>query len=118
MTDTRYIQRVRTRLFYDQNGLCYWCRKPMRLVERPDPNDTSPRMCTLDHRFGRGDPERGKHPGKRINVAACRACNHSRGGDQNPTPSTARTVVRAIGGTRPTLGDLCPQLATLLTATR
>jgi len=64
-------------LWRRQGGLCYWCKKPTRLLKTtggPIPEDAA----TIDHLDSRLSPERGKHKGEWRHVMACSKCNHER----------------------------------------
>lgn len=78
---TPYRARRRAELFQQQNGSCYWCHEPMQLLESYPPNGKlEADVCTLDHLFHRGHPDRTKltHDISRY-VAACWQCNQDRG---------------------------------------
>lgn len=73
-------RRQLARLFKEQNGLCHWCKKPMRKPGSFDgsqgirfPDD----ICTMDHLVERFN---GRKKGDKCEtVAACFRCNHERG---------------------------------------
>ncbi len=65
------------RLFQEQNGVCFYCRKPM-LIARIPAGQVQPRnLATLDHIIPRSA---GGANGPTLNcVAACHSCNNERG---------------------------------------
>ena len=73
--------RKRVRLYFEQGGLCYYCREEMWLqrmpaqIEGPLPK----KLCTFEHLDDRFSPNRGKLPGQKRVVAACAECNAKRG---------------------------------------
>jgi 5-methylcytosine-specific restriction endonuclease McrA len=71
------VQRVRTRLFHAQRGLCYYCNRPMLLAKGPSEGRQPPHLCTLDHiiPLSRG----GAFAPTQNAVAACAQCNNDRG---------------------------------------
>ncbi len=73
------LRKRRTKAYEEQNGLCYYCRRPMLFFDIIPKGFISPRLCTLEHLRDRCDPNRGKknHEGKReiYRVAACYECN-------------------------------------------
>ena len=78
-TDRKHRQKIR--LWKEQSGLCWWCKKPMEWVDRRGVGDTKrfgPWEATIEHLHDRFDPERGKHPGERTKVLAHRYCNEER----------------------------------------
>lgn len=76
----KFIQRRRAALFELQHGDCYWCHKPMVMLEVYPRGPVGPTVCTLDHLFDRADPRRRVHKnGQSSYVAACWQCNHDRG---------------------------------------
>ncbi len=75
-----YLKRRRAELFMEQHGDCYWCHDPMVLLENYPVGTLEPDVCTLDHMFDRGHPQRRKQKhGIQRYVAACWRCNHGRG---------------------------------------
>ena len=77
--NTASKRRQLARLFKIQNGLCFWCRKPMTL-ERPQRHQKpNPRMATIEHLDDRFAPWRGKFSGELRRVVACYECNNHRG---------------------------------------
>lgn len=66
-----------TRLFLEQEGLCFYCRQPMEL---PHPGNSGPPLppnrITSEHLFP-GDKT--KRQRRQCVVAACHACNQERG---------------------------------------
>ncbi len=73
--------KKRVVLWYEQGGLCHWCRCPMILVEPNGKNRLPPNACTIDHLRSRLDPTR-REPARnqeRRLVAACQRCNSARG---------------------------------------
>ena len=64
------------KLFREQEGLCFYCRQPMRL---PDPTNLRdplpPDRVTIEHLFAATDDRRAR----KFIVAACHACNQERG---------------------------------------
>jgi hypothetical protein len=74
-----YKQRRRAELFGDQNGICFWCDEPMKLLMRyPIDGKLPPDACTIDHLRDRDNLRRREQPkaGEQRLVAACFACNH------------------------------------------
>lgn len=70
------------RLFNEQNGRCYYCKRHMKLVDRRGKNRPSNKNkfsddeCTLEHLIHSYD----RKPGERtVIVAACHLCNNTRG---------------------------------------
>lgn len=71
---TKIKRRRKERLFAEQNGLCYYCQNPMRLVHGAN---GEPDLATLDHvvPLSAGGPR-----GPTLNtVVACYQCNNERG---------------------------------------
>lgn len=87
MPSPTHIKRRRAELFKEQNGLCYYCKEPMLLIEcnsNPKENKhkpSPPDLCTLEHLFDRYHPDRTKKPldNEKRWAAACFKCN----GEQN-----------------------------------
>ena len=75
------IRIKRLKLFYEQQGRCYWCGCEMISPEfydqskAPQPDN----LATLDHLDNKLSNERGKHHGEKRRIAACRKCNQQRG---------------------------------------
>lgn len=74
---TEKNRRRRIELFNKQQGLCYWCRRPMHLVRKPGGGRCSSDTCTLDHVYDKWNPMRTPDGGYE-NVAACFKCNVER----------------------------------------
>jgi hypothetical protein len=73
--------------FAEQGGLCWWCRRPMVWIEKPQPHEHPPRMCTLEHLRTRAHPGRLEPAkGQKRRVAACYECNHTRADGRCWTP--------------------------------
>ena len=74
-------RRKKTKLFQEQDGLCWYCKTEMILIfESPKPKVPSPlNMATFEHLDDRFNQERGSHTGKRRIVLACNQCNHAQG---------------------------------------
>jgi len=92
-------RRARRLRFVEQDGLCWWCAKPMIWVDVvPMPTKETkpdPATCTLEHLYPKGHPRRGAMNGgfERRWVAACFKCNQSRGADEGwVSPFTAEYV--------------------------
>jgi 5-methylcytosine-specific restriction endonuclease McrA len=69
----KHRNKVRWRLFWEQRGLCHWCRKPM-LFNPTEKNHI--RMATFEHLLPRS------HGGRNHTdnvVLACWLCNRIRG---------------------------------------
>lgn len=66
-------QRRRVRLFYDQKGLCHWCKKQMSLQKQHPPR---PDYATFEHLLPRS---MGGKSGYHNVVLACHSCNARRG---------------------------------------
>jgi hypothetical protein len=97
---TERVRRQRIALFTSQQGLCWWCKKPMYMPDdgRFDPGHHPMNAATIDHLHERGHPERGKHAGESTHVLACRRCNSRRGvehGARLMESGKARMVVPA-----------------------
>jgi 5-methylcytosine-specific restriction endonuclease McrA len=78
------LSHLRLRAYHAQNGLCYWCQRPM---ER-NPEAESDARLTADHllpSYAGGKTKPGNI------VAACAKCNHSRQVEVNK-PSKAEAV--------------------------
>ena len=75
------LKRQRARLYHEQSGLCWWCHKPMKLIDfRPAKGIPHPvDMATVEHLDDRHNPDRGKFPVQRRHVVACWFCNNKRG---------------------------------------
>lgn len=71
-------QRQLIRWFIQQNGLCWWCRRPMCLVVGFHVKDRPKNMATFEHMDSRLSPNRGDGNWRKKNVAACRECNERR----------------------------------------
>jgi hypothetical protein len=86
-TSTQLKHRKVLRLFEEQDGRCFWCKKPMVLFQRERLHRKGRKgkvrlpqnLATLEHLDSRLSPERGKHNGERRIVLACAHCNHLRG---------------------------------------
>lgn len=72
----------RKRLFLYQDGLCYWCRELMVMVDwqfyTQMKREPPPNACTLEHLDSKLCDARGNNGRYRV-VGACRRCNHERG---------------------------------------
>ena len=77
---TAKYRRQRRALYSRQDGLCYYCERPMILIEMDWQGVTPPdNLCTTEHLDDKYDVRRGKNVnGKYRRVAACRACNLER----------------------------------------
>lgn len=82
----------RVRLYFEQNGLCYYCKEKMVLREYDSSGRVSGKDATIEHLNMRGTPER--RPGKyKTLVAACYDCNWTKGKEyqeklnENPPPN-------------------------------
>lgn len=73
-------KRKKHRLFWEQNGLCYWCKTPMELTFHHARHHRLSH-ATLEHLDDRFSDERGQNSGRRV-VLACLRCNHTRGIEQ------------------------------------
>lgn len=77
---TEWKKRYRRKLFEKQDGLCWWCKEPMQLIENMRGGRHPPRMATLEHLDDRFSPNRGRFPaGERRIVLACAKCNWEKG---------------------------------------
>lgn len=68
---TYSLPALRLRAYWAQEGLCYWCKQPMK----KDADETDPLQLTADHLipvYAGGKTAPGNI------VAACRKCNSSR----------------------------------------
>jgi len=91
--------RVRTRLYYAQDGICFYCGEEMYLpgTKKRERRHSPQKDCTQDHLF----PKKGGfrfigHPildRNRMNiVAACKECNE-RKGSLDPTDEEIRKAI-------------------------
>lgn len=73
---------IKARMFWEQRGLCHWCRQPMTIYPR---GRTAPKrdfsVATLDHLVPRS---KGGGLGRANLVLACKSCNLAKG----DTPAT------------------------------
>lgn len=68
---------IRTRLFKEQRGLCYYCARPMALLKLGEKDRAPSNLATLDHIIPLA---KGGARGPTINcVCACKKCNNERG---------------------------------------
>lgn len=84
--DPKQKRRQRARLFNRQGGLCFWCKKPMILLNLAGVSVKKkfpPEMCTIDHLEPRWHPQRGQFNGEPRLVAACLKCNNERDRQQH-----------------------------------
>jgi hypothetical protein len=75
-------RKLKLRRFYEQDGLCYYCREPMVLSFHDLHNQGhKDNLATIEHLDDRYSEERGTHGhGDKIRrVLACSKCNHTRG---------------------------------------
>lgn len=88
--------RRRKNAFKEQNGLCFWCKLPMVLLEnfsdfRQKKNPPPANVCTLDHLYEYNDPMRkeGRLSNGTLykNVAACITCNNDRSAPRRKSTS-------------------------------
>lgn len=103
-----YRRRKRAHLHRVQNGLCYWCEQPTRLVYRVPPGEQPDDVATLEHLDDKLEPMRGKraHEGPRI-VMACHGCNNRRAKKRVASLPIEELHARAQGGKR---GPVSPSL--------
>lgn len=66
---------LRAELWSDQSGLCFYCRKPMRLVPPSSPDRIPPDAATIDHVVPRSH---GGSNNRENLVMACHACNQEK----------------------------------------
>lgn len=84
MMNSAYRRYLKQQIFEAQNGICYWCKKPMspddRILLRKnklgDEYTLGPRYPTLDHIIPSCD---GGTNGRENLVLACHSCNLRRG---------------------------------------
>lgn len=69
-------RKKRTRLFFEQKGLCFYCSRPMLLAKIPEGMRQPPHLATLDHIVPHSA---GGTIANNNTVAACAACNVERG---------------------------------------
>lgn len=85
MPSPKRIKERRAKLYEEQNGLCYYCKGPMLLIEwqsngKDKNKPTPPDLCTLEHLFDRNDPiARKQNQDKKRWAAACYKCNNKQG---------------------------------------
>ena len=74
-------RRKKTKLFQEQDGLCWYCKTEMILIfEQPKAKVPSPsNMATFEHLDDRFNQKRGTRTGERRIVLACNKCNHAQG---------------------------------------
>ena len=75
-------RRQVARLFREQKGLCFWCKKLMILFDKAKirrHRSLPQNLATIDHLDDRYSPNRGKFAGQRRRVLACKHCNELRG---------------------------------------
>lgn len=66
----------KTQLYRRQKGLCYYCKRFMRLQKwPPEYGKCPPDLATLEHLDPRGHPDRGRRVGEYRRVLACHQCN-------------------------------------------
>lgn len=81
---SRYVdlKRIRNQRFDEQDGLCYYCKRPMvREIEYIPGGGQPHNLCTLEHLTDRLDPRRWDKNTKespRRYAAACARCNNAR----------------------------------------
>jgi len=71
-----------TRLWLDQEGICYWCEEETQLVSLRNSKSAGwfPRMATKDHLYHRKDPVRKATSDQNLYIVmACASCNMVRG---------------------------------------
>lgn len=97
---TKRKRKRRRRAYDQQNGLCWWCSRPMRDMDGVEAHELLPDACTLEHLRTVRDPKR-REPadGQTIRtVAACRERNNLRGdgrtGWKPPLPLVGRQIDR------------------------
>lgn len=97
------------RQFARQNGLCFYCQNPMRLIDGPLPRGTRTPddIATFEHLDDRYSPERGKHAGSRRVVLAHHLCNQIRGDAR--TKALPLTERHERSGRRPTTRNVEPR---------
>ncbi|HWG06018.1 MAG TPA: hypothetical protein VG271_13475 [Beijerinckiaceae bacterium] len=84
LTRNQRKRRQLVRLFERQNGLCFWCKKPMHLWVHVQGETPPIDSCTIDHLDSRLSPMRGKHPhGEIRHVASCWKCNNERANEEH-----------------------------------
>lgn len=95
MSNRAQYKRHRAALFHHQKGLCFWCKKPMQLIESDKPiKKVPPDMCTVDHLESRWHPKRGTFGwGTYRHVAACNRCNNER--DKAELAAMPKELLRA-----------------------
>lgn len=73
-------KKKRFKLFREQNGLCYYCKRKMVLHQHYSNQCMGPMSATFEHLFMKGDPYRGtpNHSKEKRVVLACYECNHNR----------------------------------------
>jgi len=76
----RNLASQRQRLFDQQAGLCFWCHKPMRIVDVGKGISQPADSATFDHIYPRNDERRSlRHGGRQPRVLSCLTCNRERG---------------------------------------
>lgn len=86
----RHHRAMRDRL-WQQDPLCYWCRRMTRRVYELQAGRIPDDAATLDHFRSRLDPLRNQIKGEPRHVLACRQCNEERGARDQMRFSTAST---------------------------
>lgn len=75
MSSKHDIPKRRTRLWLEQDGICFYCERPMTLHSRHR-EDPAGRRVTLEHLI---PLSQGGEYGFHNEVAACSRCNNRRG---------------------------------------
>lgn len=70
------LRRVQLKFYQKQEGLCFWCNKPMLMHFDIGWTPTHHRRCTLDHIKPKAHG--GSHAHRNL-VGSCRLCNNDKG---------------------------------------
>lgn len=79
------LKLTRIKLWHNQDGDCYWCKKPTQLTHWPaDAGQPPDDLATTDHLIHRLNPLRGTNAekGDVRYVMACYRCNQERGAEE------------------------------------
>ena len=89
-------KQKKERQFARQDGLCFYCQKPMRIVGRQPHGTRTPHdAATFEHLDDRSSDERGTRPHERRVVLACHQCNQRRADERTASIPLAELHARS-----------------------